>query len=823
MPLQTVPPSPASSQPVRRRCPAWLYPAALALLPFLIFFPVSVLRSVFFHGDIQAYFYPYHVLPAALLTHGEAPLWNPFAFSGMPLLADGQTALFHPASWLFFALPAGAALNYAILSQFSIAGVGMFWLLRTLGLQRLPAWFGAVTYMFCGCMTARVVHLSIMGGAALLPWALACVERAFREQRGSWSARPPAAFRATWLAVSAAVIAAQVFAGHPQVPVYTALMLGLYALVRGIEYWRDSASPGWMCRLPLVVSGVYVLGGGLAAIQLVPWAEAGALSTRAAGASFDMVFNTSMARSEWLLQLFPFLYGSLSTGVFGDQPSSPLLLARFVEHSAYVGILPLGLAVYGFLSLVPLGAGGRVGRPVSSSVVFFALLALLGLLLAVGWGTPLAHVVYRTPILGKLRAVERALVLVNLAVAGLAAFGVQRLAESGSPIAWRRRWSLAAIGAGVAVIPVAVVILARQAWFQRGMSLPREATANLQLDQPNAAVPVMLAMASAALLLWWSRRAATRVTLGVAAGLVMLDLGGYAALFNPTTDAGFYDTRPDVLRTLPSDPGQARKATYLPRNLSAARQSQALLAMSWGMVYGVEDVNGFNSLQTRRYTDYVFGTEEGDVSYGLLRDDRLLRPENPVLSSLNVRYLLVPAGTSPRIGDAYRLVWDGPEVDVYENTLAYPRAFFAHAVRGMTDASAVLKAVTADGFDGRRLAIVETETPPALPVPAGEDDVTLTTWSPNRLALACTTATPRLLVLSEMFYPGWRAAVDGTPTEIYRTNYLFRGVVVPAGRHAVTFEYRPRSVPLGAAVSGAAVLAALAVLAAGRRRRQKIV
>jgi uncharacterized membrane protein YfhO len=141
----------------------------------------------------------------------------------------------------------------------------------------------------------------------------------------------------------------------------------------------------------------------------------------------------------------------------------------------------------------------------------------------------------------------------------------------------------------------------------------------------------------------------------------------------------------------------------------------------------------------------------------------------------------------------------------------------------MTDASAVLKAVTADGFDGRRLAMVETETPPALPVPAGEDDVTLTTWSPNRLALACTTATPRLLVLSEMFYPGWRAAVDGTPTEIYRTNYLFRGVVVPAGRHAVTFEYRPRSVPLGAAVSGAAVLAALAVLAAGRRRRQKIV
>ena len=785
----------------------------------MVFLPVAVLGRVFFHGDIQAYFYPYHLWPAALLKNGVPPLWNPFAFSGIPLLADGQTALFHPASWLFFVLPAGTALNYSILSQFSLAGVGMYWLLRTLGLRPLPACFGSAVYMFSGCMTARVVHLSIASGAALVPWALACVERAFREQRSAASASRLAALRAPWLVASAAVIAAQVFAGHPQIPVYTALMLGLYALVRASEYWRDTASAGWLCRLPLVVAGVYLLGGGIAAVQLVPWAEAGALSTRAAGASFDMVFNSSMARSEWLLQLFPYLYGSLRPGIFGEPPSSPMLLVRFVEHSAYVGILPLGLAVYGLFSLGPLRAAGRVGLPAFHSVLFFALLALLGLLLAIGWGTPLAHVVYRTPILGKLRAVERALVLVDLAVAGLAAYGVQRLAQGASAAAWRRRWSLAAIAAGTAAIPVAVVLLARQAWFQQGMNLPQEATANLLLHRPNAAVPVLFGLLSGALFFWWSRRAASCVTLGLAAGLVMLDLGGYAALFNPTADARFYASRPNVLSVLPQSPGHARKATYLPSKPSDTRQSQELVAMSWGMVYGVEDVNGFNSLQTRRYTDYVFGIEEGDVSYGLLRDDRLLRPESPVLSSLNVRYLLVPAGTSPRVGAGYQLIWKSPDVDVYENTLAYPRAFFADVVRGMTDASAVRAAVTSDGFDGRRLAIVETETPPALPAPLGQDAVTLTAWSPTQLTLASTTATPRFLVLSEMYAPGWTAAVNGVPTPIYRTNYLFRGVVVPAGQHTVTFEYRPRSVLAGAAVSGVAIIVALAMLVAGRRRR----
>ena len=294
-------------------------------------------------------------------------------------------------------------------------------------------------------------------------------------------------------------------------------------------------------------------------------------------------------------------------------------------------------------------------------------------------------------------------------------------------------------------------------------------------------------------------------------------------MFDPQADGAIYDSRPNVLSVLPDAPGHARKATYLPKNLPDARRLQALVAMSWGMVYGVEDVNGFNSLQTRRYTDYVFGIEEGDVSYGLLRDDRLLRPESPVLSSLNVRYLLVPSGTTPRVGDAYRLIWESPEVDVYENTLAYPRAFFAEVVRGMTDAAAVRNAVTSDGFDGRRLAIVETDTPPALPAPVGQDVVTVTAWSPNRLALACASATPRFLVLSEMYFPGWTAAVDGAATPIYRTNYLFRGVVVPAGQHTVTFDYRPGSVLVGAAMSGAALIVALAILVAGRRRSQKIV
>jgi len=802
-----------------RRIRRWLAPAALVLLPGVVFLQAALLRGVFFFGDVQSYFYPYHALPAALLGRGELPLWNPYVFGGIPLIGDGQTALYYPPNWLFFILKGGAALNFDTLVQFSVAGLGMYLLLRTLGLWRLPAFLGSVAYMFCGSLTARVFHLSNLSGSALMPFALLCVEMAFRGRPGLAPHGPATAGRTRWFVASAAVIGVQVFTGHPQIPVYTAMMLGLYAFVRGVECWRGSGSPRWLWRMPFVVAGMYLLGGGLAAIHLVPWAEAGALSTRAAGISFDQVFGTSVARSDWLLHVFPYLYGSFRVGVYADQPIPVSLSVRFLEHSAYVGMLPLGLAAYGLLGLRSLRAAGSASRPAFYSVLFFMLLAILGLLLAAGWATPLAHVVYRMPVIGKLRAVERALVLTTFAVAALAAFGVQRLIGAGSRAGGRHRWSLAAIGACMAALPVAVVLVTPMPWFQQAMNLPTEAAANLLLHRPNAFVPIVLAVASGALLMWWSRYAPTRATLAVATGLILVDLGGYAALYNPIAEPEFYEQRPDVLSALHGSPGHFRKATFLPRNDLNPRTPQALLAMSWGMVYGVEDINGFNSLQPRRYTDYVFGPSEGDVSYGLLGDDRLLRPESPILSSLNVRYVLLPAGSPLSVGSSYRRVWENADVVVYENTLAYPRAFFAETVRAVTDPTAILRAVTADGFDGRTLALVETDAFPALPAPSGPDAVTLAAWKPNRVSVTYTAATPRFLVLSEMYFPGWQATVDGAATPIYRTNYLFRGVVVPAGRHTVTFDYRPRSVLIGAALSGFAFVVALLMLFTSRRSR----
>ncbi len=819
----------ATAQPLLWRWREHIIIAALLLLPLLVFGQLALVRAVFYFHDVQYYFYPYHALTAALVGNGELPLWNPYTFSGIPLIGDGQTAMFYPPNWLFFFLPGAAALNYDVILQFSIAGVGLYLFARSLGLWRLPALLGAVIYMFCGFMTARVVHLSILSGAALLPLLFFCVEQALRTQQRRW------------FAAAAGMVALQTLSGHPQIPVYTALALAIYTLVRASERWWQAGDWRWFYRLPLRLAGVYLLGYGLAAIQLAPWVELGSFSPRAAGASFDFVFGGSMVGSNWLLMLFPYLYGSIEPGIYGTHTLGIATAVKLWEHSAYVGILPLGLAAYALLALGKLpgmtndegatsnDASPRIVHPssfIAGPVRWFTLLALallllVGLVIAAGRYTPFAGLIYHTPVIGKLRDVERAMALVAFALAALAAFGMQRLIEPESRRAWSWRPSLLLLAIITVLLPLSVLWMSRLTSFQHVMNLQPEEIANLQLSRPNAAIPVSLAILSAALLLWWSRRPAGTISLALAAGLILLDLGGFAAEFNPTTSPQLYRQPPDVLAAFRSETAPFRKATLLNGNDLDNRTAQETLAVSWGMVYGVQDINGFNSLQPRRYTDYLFGPQVEDVSYGMLGNNRLLRPESPILSALNVKYVLVPSNQPALISSTFHQVYANERVRVYENTQVYPRAYFAAAVRGATDPQAILRTVTADGFDGRKLALVESAQPPALAPASGataSDQVAITQYSANRITLASNTSEQRFLVLSEMYFPGWHALIDGVETPIYHTNYLFRGVVVPPGQHTITFVYRPLSVLIGAVISLVALVIVGFLLLRPRRR-----
>jgi hypothetical protein len=541
-----------------------------------------------------------------------------------------------------------------------------------------------------------------------------------------------------------------------------------------------------------------------------------------------------MAASNWLLFLFPYLYGSLAPGIYASQFMDIATSVKSWEHSALVGMLPLGLALLALASMFSAERRAQNVELMSTrpscrwTIGLFAVLLLLGLLMAAGKYTPLAHLIYATPVLGKLRDVERAIVLAAWALSVLAGFGMQRLVEMANEIAPSTemqaennevhekrhvRLAIAIPAVIIGLLPIMVWLVTRLTAVQAALALTTGDLENLQLTRPNTWIPIVLGLASMALLLWCSRERVHGRVIALAVALVLLDMGSYAALFNPTTDAQLYSYQPESLAFLRHDRSAFRVATWITNNAPENRAAQEQLAVSWGMVYDVQAINGFNSLQPRRYTDYVFGPDVADVSYGYLSDPRLLQADNPVLSSLNVKYLLVPTTDHPPLGDHFKEVFSNQYVRVYQNTAVYPRAFFADRVNLVTDPDSVLNIVTAPPFDGRQVSVVEASGLPALVQSSGaRAQVKITRYEANQIDLITATSETRFLVLSEMYFNGWHAYVDGEETRLYRTNYLFRGIIVPPGTHRIEFRYRPWSATIGAVVSGVALIVVLLLL-----------
>ncbi len=164
----------------------------------------------------------------------------------------------------------------------------------------------------------------------------------------------------------------------------------------------------------------------------------------------------------------------------------------------------------------------------------------------------------------------------------------------------------------------------------------------------------------------------------------------------------------------------------------------------------------------------------------------------------------------------FRLVHSG-DVKIYEALDMRERAYLTTAVERVDSPQAAVEALLADP---RRTVI---EAPTDIPVGNGDGEAIITDYAPQRVIIRTQSEAPALLVLSDAYYPGWVATVDGLPAPVYPANVLYRGVTVPAGEHEVIFRYQPQSWQRGLWISavGAAVWLLLLIMYLTRRRKGK--
>ena len=258
-------------------------------------------------------------------------------------------------------------------------------------------------------------------------------------------------------------------------------------------------------------------------------------------------------------------------------------------------------------------------------------------------------------------------------------------------------------------------------------------------------------------------------------------------------------------------------------------ETNALLASNWASSLGLQSIQGYDPIHVRSYDEYF------DEINGLSQNyhDTDVFPSglnSPLLDLLNVRYIVVPATVDPDqnvlqdLKTSHPTLYEGDRVDVLENRSALPRAWIVHSARQTTSKEA-LKLLRSGDVDPRDTALLEAPLPNLDD--AGDnsgDRASVTNYEANEIDLRTSTRSPGLLVLSEVYYPAWKAYVDGEPSQIYRTDQLLRGIRIPEGEHTVELRYESPLLRAGMALSlifYAALIATIIAAASLRRRNRR--
>ena len=399
---------------------------ALLSLPALhiaFFWQAALLRGFLVHADLCYWFEPYASLLHTSLRAGRLPLWSPYVLCGYPVAAEGQIAAFYPLSLLFARLlPGPAAINWMIISHLIIAGVFTYLLARALRFSPFPSWLSAVVFSFSGVLFAHLIHPNMICAAVWLPATILFIERAWRQRL-----LPNAA----WASL---VWAASALAGHPQTTFFISLTVCFWVFWKltvaqsasGDEYreWRRAAA---------MLAIVFVLGGALAAVQLLPTAELSGAAPHGQSGDLRYITSFSLLPQHLLGLLAPNWQGTPAFASYRGEPN-------YWEYVLYLGLVPLALAC--------LGAANRRGRAVVG-------LCLVALLLALAEGNPLYYLLRYLPGFADFRAPARWVLIFTFGAALLVAYGWERLARS----RWlASRFSMAIAGALVASLTCADLI-----------------------------------------------------------------------------------------------------------------------------------------------------------------------------------------------------------------------------------------------------------------------------------------------------------------------------------------------------------------------------
>jgi len=518
---------------------------------FLLYFaPATLAGRLLAPGDgIVSYF------PA---LYRSWSLWSPNIYSGYPAISDLQFLTWYPLRYLV------PDYNLLVISAYVIAGFFTFCLAYRKLNSFWPAAVGGIVYASAGFMTAHLGHLTIIHSAAWAPLLLLAIDHLGER------------LTTRWVAAGALGVALSFLGGHPQIFAYSLALGATFAVYR---ICQKALASGWKpaARLALACAGVVMTGMAAAAIQILPSVEFQNLSNRAAGWSYADFSSYSLPLKQLPMAMFPFLFGGDSIhfpGYFGEW--------NLTELTIYSGA--------GTLLLAAVALSVKKGR---SEAIFWLLIAVSAILMAVAPSTPIGKVIFHLPVIGDFRAPARAGFVLNFAVAMLVAIGMARII--GKEVSTQRVWI--SIGCVAAIVCATLFVATR---IFEGQSASYQ-TADLPwLFIKLTGMQILLLALIAAVLVACRRWHTTRLVSATLASALAADLAAFGQFYEWKSgpETAVLAMQPEV-RSLREEI-MASKGRLLPLFPPVAPLSP--LAPNLNDYYGIPSAGGYGPLGMAEYS-----------------------------------------------------------------------------------------------------------------------------------------------------------------------------------------------------------------------------
>ncbi len=796
--------------------PDWLFPLLLVLLGALFFADLLFSTKNVYFRDVQNFHHPLRKVMIDSYARGEFPLWNPFVYMGQPMLADPNYMAFYPTNLLNLVLPFAYAFKLHMVLHVILAGLGIYFLQRRLGIQALPSLAGSIAYQFSGVVLSFLNLFSIVQSIALLPWIgwafLGCLQQS----------------RITRILGFGGLLALQVTTMEPIMLQCVAWLMGVVTVVHLLgasDKWRAARA-----ILKTILIGT-LFAAGLSAVQILPSLELLRLSVRGKGYEPNVLNYWSMHPVDLINLMIPNLFGSPYSLGWETQWGEGLHSGRegyFV--SLFIGSTTLFLGALSFF------ASRRKLQ------LLLAATALVGVALALGQHSGLyVWICNWIPVLRNGRYTIKYMLLAALALSILASLGLEAVLSRQSALHRRRLLSISLITPGLilglAVLLLSVYVASNPPLVEKGLlpwiklnSLASKDFKGIltQLSQSIRWAGLFTILSTSLVLsgLFWRR---TALVGGLLVSVLGAELLAQNARLTPLMSGADFEFASEVDMFLRPHPGGDPKRVYHVDPTSKLSSNRWIWApngsMAWFYLFTRRaglPLNGIRSgVQYSLYpsVDDLTTAESNEIylaSRTLSVDDYLIllgRLNSPVFLTMGIM-------DSPRV-----FLWKSfdtasdHKLNVYLLKTDQGRVFFTPDAWWAKSSKEALEKLMDSKFPYHEKVILEGPALPDRPRTGGTGRARLLNYENNRVRCEVESEVDGHLVLLDSFYPGWKATLDGNPVPVQRANYAFRAVAVPPGKHLVEFRYRPAVFYMGLWISVVTSLSGAAIAIAGCPRK----